>query len=184
MCASALGVDARVWVEARRAPKPRPTLVEKRLTETDEFTGPEAAKLAEVTYRQLDYWARQGWVGPSVMPTTAGRRRLYSVADLVRLAALGHLGRSRLDVATYGRAMSQLAVPERTGFVIVFALSEGSVSATDIKNLRRLGRFPGAYVVFDPSPLLDRIRGRHGEAVTSNPRRRSFSARVQAGRAA
>lgn len=64
--------------------------VERRLTKRDEFTGPEAAELAGVTYRQLAYWARRGWVTPSATTTGADRRRRYRRTEVVRLAALGH----------------------------------------------------------------------------------------------
>ncbi|MGI8808590.1 MAG: MerR family transcriptional regulator [Acidimicrobiales bacterium] len=70
----------------------------------NEFSGPEAADLAGVTYRQIDYWARQGWVVPSQVSPDAVHRRLYSEADVVRVAALGHLGRSRIDVRKYAMA--------------------------------------------------------------------------------
>ena len=64
-----------------------------------------ACELAGVTYRQLDYWARRGWVSPSV-DTGLGRagRRLYHPGDVVRLAALGHFGQAGLDVGKLGRA--------------------------------------------------------------------------------
>src|SRR3954453_5708093 len=46
----------------------------------------DAATLARITYRQLDHWARQGWVRPSLDPGTgrSGRRR-YASEDVVRL---------------------------------------------------------------------------------------------------
>ncbi|MGH9156698.1 MAG: MerR family transcriptional regulator, partial [Acidimicrobiales bacterium] len=62
------------------------------MTGTNEFSGPEAAALAAISYRQIDYWARHRWVVPSSVSTDDSRRRLYIPADVVRLAALGHLG--------------------------------------------------------------------------------------------
>jgi DNA-binding transcriptional MerR regulator len=68
-------------------------------TATHVITAPEAAELAGITYRQLDYWARRGWVAPSIdRGTGRAARRLYSADDVVRLAALGHFGRARADV--------------------------------------------------------------------------------------
>lgn len=145
------------------------------MTRTDEFTGPEAAELAGVSYRQLDYWARRGWVRPSAMATSDDRRRRYRAADLVRLAALGHLGRSGLDVATYARELSALEVPDGFGFVIVFALNDGRVSVTTARDLRLLGRSPDRYVVFDPEALLLALDRRQLESAGTKPRRRRFS---------
>lgn len=146
------------------------------MTHTDEFTGPEAAELAGVSYRQLDYWARRGWIRPSAMSTGDDRRRRYGTADVVRLAALGHLGHSGLDVARCAGAISTLQVPDRIGFVIVFALNDGSVSVRTARDLRLLGQSPDRYVVFDPEPLLDRLRRRESESARAKPRRRRFSA--------
>ena len=151
------------------------TSVEPPLRHTDEFTGPEAAELAGVSYRQLDYWARRGWVGPSAVSRSDDRQRRYRAADLVRVAALGHLRRSGLDVATYARAISTLEVPDGLGFVIVFALSNASVSVRRASDLRALGRSPDRYVVFDPEALLKALHQRHLEPGATQPRRRRFS---------
>ena len=143
--------------------------------DADEFTGPDAAELAGVSYRQLDYWARQGCVSPSVI-SRSDRRRRYRAADVVRLAALGHLGRSGLDVARYARAISTLQAPDRIGFVIVFALNDGSVSVRMARDLPLLGQSPDRYVVFDPEPLLDELRRREPQSAGAKPRRRRFGA--------
>lgn len=56
------------------------------------FRGPEAVRLAGITYRQLDYWARTGLVEPSVRPAHgSGTQRLYSRLDVVRLAVVRRL---------------------------------------------------------------------------------------------
>ncbi|WP_125963406.1 MerR family transcriptional regulator [Bifidobacterium dolichotidis] len=51
------------------------------------YRGTVASKVAGITYRQLDYWARQGIVEPSLAPSHgSGSRRLYSFKDVVILA--------------------------------------------------------------------------------------------------
>lgn len=46
-----------------------------------------ASKVAGITYRQLDYWARKQIVEPSITPSHgSGSRRLYSFKDVVILA--------------------------------------------------------------------------------------------------
>lgn len=56
------------------------------------FRGPVACAAAEITYRQLDYWARTGLVEPSVRPATgSGTQRLYSFRDVLVLKVVKRL---------------------------------------------------------------------------------------------
>ena len=56
------------------------------------FRGPVACSAAEITYRQLDYWARTGLVEPSVRPATgSGTQRLYSFRDILVLKVVKRL---------------------------------------------------------------------------------------------
>ena len=51
------------------------------------ISGTVASKVAGITYRQLDYWARKQIVEPSITPSHgSGSRRLYSFKDVVILA--------------------------------------------------------------------------------------------------
>lgn len=50
------------------------------------FRGPVAHKVAGITYRQLDYWARTGLVVPSIRQAEgSGSQRLYSFRDILLL---------------------------------------------------------------------------------------------------
>lgn len=138
------------------------------------FSGPEAAALAGITYRQLDHWARRDWVVPSG-DAEGSTRRSYSATDVVRLAALGHLGRSRVDVATYAEATGRLHVDDTADSVVVWGIHDESVRLAGARELRRVTRQPGRWVVFDPGPLLRTI-GRRAADEPSRPRRRSFTA--------
>jgi len=142
----------------------------------DAYSGPEAAEAARISYRQLDYWARRNWVVPSGAASEGMQRRVYTVADVVRLAALGHLGRSRVDVATYGPATGRLQVPAGSAYLIVWAIHDENVRLTNGKDLRRVACEPGRYVIFDPAPLLRNLARRRSEAVEVRPRRRTFTA--------
>ena len=139
------------------------------------FSGPEAAQLAGISYRQLDYWARRKWIVPST-PCTDDARRVYAVADVVRLAALGHLGRSRVDVATYAEATGRLPVPQEASFVVVWSVHNETVRLVRSGDVRRITSRPGRYVLFDPAPLLRTLGRQGGEGGRERPRRRSFSA--------
>src|SRR4051812_29488125 len=73
----------------------------------------DAHTLARITYRQLDHWARQGWVRPSLDPGTgrSGRRR-YTTEDVVRLDLLRHLAQSRVNAAQAAPQVATFRVPE------------------------------------------------------------------------
>lgn len=112
-----------------------------------------AFELAGITYRQLDHWARRGWVRPSVEQGT-GRsgRRLYSADDVVRLAALGHLGRSGADIGQFGPAMAALELPSAGDFLVV-AGPGPALEVVTASALRAQVTRPGGHMVFDPAPL-------------------------------
>jgi DNA-binding transcriptional MerR regulator len=56
------------------------------------YRGPQACKIVDITYRQLDYWTRTGLVQPSVQPAHgSGTQRLYSFNDLLQLKVIKSL---------------------------------------------------------------------------------------------
>ncbi len=56
------------------------------------FRGPVACRAADITYRQLDYWARTGLVVPEVRPAGgSGTQRLYSFRDILILKVIKRL---------------------------------------------------------------------------------------------
>lgn len=81
--------------------------------ETGGYGGPQVCKLAGITYRQLDYWARTGLLTPSIAQAQgSGTQRLYSFEDVVRLRIIKrildtgmHLGKIRQAVEWLRREM-------------------------------------------------------------------------------
>ncbi len=56
------------------------------------FSGKRTAEIVDITYRQLDYWARTDLVRPSLAEATgSGSRRLYSYRDLLELKVIKSL---------------------------------------------------------------------------------------------
>jgi len=56
------------------------------------FRGPVACRAADITYRQLDYWARTGLVVPEIRTAGgSGTQRLYSFRDLLILKVIKRL---------------------------------------------------------------------------------------------
>ncbi len=53
------------------------------------FSSKRTAEIAGITYRQLDYWAREDIVRPSLTRASgSGSRRLYSYRDLLELRVI------------------------------------------------------------------------------------------------
>lgn len=56
------------------------------------FSGKQACEIVGISYRQLDYWDRQGVVSPTLRPAHgSGTQRRYSYRDLVRLRIVKQL---------------------------------------------------------------------------------------------
>src|SRR5712671_2079581 len=66
-------------------------------------------KLAGVTYRQLDHWARTGLVGSSIRQAAGhGSRRVYSFEDLVALRVIARLLDAGVSLQAVRRAVEYL----------------------------------------------------------------------------
>lgn len=58
-------------------------------TDTDGYSGRQAAEIVGISYRQLDYWARTDLVRPSLADAAgSGSRRRYSYRDLLELKVI------------------------------------------------------------------------------------------------
>jgi len=56
------------------------------------YRAPQVCKLVDITYRQLDYWARTDLLTPSVASAQgSGSQRLYSFTDVVQLKVVKRL---------------------------------------------------------------------------------------------
>lgn len=62
------------------------------MAEQQGFGVPEVLRAVNISYRQLDYWARTGLVRPSIQDAGgSGTHRLYSFQDLVQLRVIKQL---------------------------------------------------------------------------------------------
>lgn len=113
-----------------------------------------AAVAAGISYRQLDHWARRGWVVPSeVDEVSAGRKvRQYTRLDVARLAALRHLARSGHDIAALGPTVGQLDL--EADVLLVARVGDVQLFLVDVDDLVGVVTDEGAWTVFDPTPFL------------------------------
>lgn len=117
------------------------------------MSAPHAAEVAEVTYRQLDHWARQRWINATTIEQAGERRvRRYTTDDVVRLAALRHLAISRLDIATFGPQIGAIDIP--AGSVLV--ASDDGIEVIPATRLHARITRPGRWTIFDPQPVRQR----------------------------
>lgn len=75
----------------------------------DGFFGPQTAELVGISYRQLDHWARQGLIKPSVAQASgSGSRRRYSYNDLVELKIAKRMRDQGISLKSIARAFDYL----------------------------------------------------------------------------
>lgn len=74
------------------------------------YRAPQVCAIVGITYRQLDYWARTGFMVPSLQQARgSGTQRLYSFADLVQLKVVKRLIDAGMDVKRIRKAFSELS---------------------------------------------------------------------------
>jgi len=82
----------------------------------DAFSTAEAARLSSLTPRQLDHWARQGFLVPSIQEAAGyGSRRRYSFSDVVKLRVAARLRASGVGLAKIRRCVEALKRLDSTG---------------------------------------------------------------------
>jgi DNA-binding transcriptional MerR regulator len=73
------------------------------------FRGPQVCKIAGITYRQLDYWARTDLLRPSITEARgSGTQRRYSYTDLLELKVIKQLLDAGVSLQSARRAIDCL----------------------------------------------------------------------------
>lgn len=72
------------------------------------FSSKETCKLVSITYRQLDYWARENIFVPTVVAQGSGSSREYSFSDLVELRVIKKMLDSGMKLSEVRRATDYL----------------------------------------------------------------------------
>jgi DNA-binding transcriptional MerR regulator len=91
------------------------------------YRGPTACAAAGITYRQLDYWARTGLIGPSVRTATgSGTQRLYSFRDILVLKVVKRLLDTGVSLQNIRKAVDHLRDRGVSDLANVTLLSDGA----------------------------------------------------------
>jgi DNA-binding transcriptional MerR regulator len=111
------------------------------------YRGPTACKAADISYRQLDYWARTGLVEPSVRAATgSGSQRLYGFRDILVLRVVKHL----LDT---GISLQQIRIA-------ISVLREHGL--TDLSKITLMSDGASVYACTSPDEVVDLLQGGQG----------------------
>ncbi len=79
------------------------------------YRAPQVCRIVGITYRQLDYWARTGFMVPSLQRARgSGSQRLYSFDDLVQLKVIKRLIDAGMDVKRIRQAFSELSHQDKS----------------------------------------------------------------------
>ncbi len=79
------------------------------------YRAPQVCRIVGITYRQLDYWARTGFVVPSLRQARgSGTQRLYSFPDLIQLKVIKRLLDAGMDLKRVRRAFAELSEQKET----------------------------------------------------------------------
>lgn len=124
------------------------------------FRGPEAVRLAGITYRQLDYWARTALVEPSVRPAHgSGTQRLYSRADVVKLALCRRLLDAGMSLDMIRRSLDPLiASYDRHGDPATIVLPGDAALSMPLGELYAAVPEPAEQLVAAAAPGLTVVR--------------------------
>lgn len=110
------------------------------------YRGTVASKVAGITYRQLDYWARKQIVEPSITPSHgSGSRRLYSFKDVVILAVSKRLLDAGVNLQNVTAAIGFLSRRTTAQLADVIIMCDGQqvyecTTSEQMLNLLRSGK--------------------------------------------
>ncbi|MDV6014624.1 MerR family transcriptional regulator [Haloechinothrix sp. LS1_15] len=111
------------------------------------YRGAAACQIAGITYRQLDYWARTGLIGPSIRTAHgSGSQRLYSFKDILVLKIIKRLLDTGISLQNIRLAVEHLR--ER-----------------GVRDLARVTLFSDGTTVYEctsPEEIVDLLQGGQG----------------------
>ncbi len=91
------------------------------------YRGPVAAGVVDISYRQLDYWARTGLVVPTVRPATgSGTSRLYGFRDILELKIVKRLLDTGVSLQQIRTAIEYLRAQGLGDLTQVTLMSDGA----------------------------------------------------------
>ena len=148
------------------------------------FRGPQVCAIVGITYRQLDYWARQDLVRPSLADAHgSGTQRSYSFGDLVRLKVIKSLLDAGVKLQTARKAIEYLREDLGDDWVTASLVLDGAGSVlvrTDDALIDLVRRGQGVLNIVPLGPVVQELNATmstsEARAETSSERRLSQGA--------
>ncbi len=125
------------------------------------YRGPTVCEIVDITYRQLDYWARTDLVTPSLQEARgSGTQRLYSFDDIVQLRVVKRLLDTGVSLERVRVALGELRARGRSASDVTLIADGTSIYAVDdeqqVIDLLRRGQGVFAIAV---GPVVEELRG-------------------------
>ncbi|QOR55427.1 MAG: hypothetical protein SHS37scaffold145_78 [Phage 71_18] len=123
------------------------------------YTTKNLCELAGVTYRQADYWARNGVLVPTLVPAVGqGSQRLYNATDVVIAYMLGQLSAQRCSRPALTAVVNVLRRDPEAWDAVLLVTEPGGVivTTTPAAALAELGLV--ACWLVNPAAALARAR--------------------------
>lgn len=136
------------------------------------YRAPQVCKLVDITYRQLDYWARTDLIVPSISSATgSGSQRLYSFGDIVQLKVVKSLLDAGLSLNKIRQAIKILREQLDADLSDVTLLSDGTTifaakSPSEVVDVLRRGQGVFAITV---GPVQEKLAGQIHELFPDDP---------------
>lgn len=131
------------------------------MTESEQgYSSTIAYKVAGITYRQLDNWARINVMTPSIAPATgSGSRRQYSYQDLLKLRAIKRLQDAGLKLAKIKTIIQHLSDRFGTDLASSNLVMDGTtpilVTGDELVDVLKNGQ--GVLNVLPMAPIQDEV---------------------------
>lgn len=107
------------------------------------FSSPDTCRMARVSFRQIDYWARTGVIEPDTPATGSGSHRRFTGAQVRDIAMIGRLRELGVGLEAIGEVLAVTDEWERALIVIA----------------------PEFVRAVDPGDIADAVTEAHGAAV-------------------
>lgn len=133
---------------------------------------PEVTRIAGITYRQLDYWARTGLVRPSIQEAGgSGTQRLYSFRDLATLKVIKKLLDTGVSLQQVRKAIKVLGTMKTPAHGATLVSDGKRIYAVDSPEavVDLLSKGQGVFAIAVDRVWSD-LEGSVGKAVTRSPR--------------
>lgn len=98
------------------------------------FSSKNTCDIVGISYRQLDYWARQGFFCPTQGAAGSGSRRQYSFADLVSLKVIKKMLDSGMNLQEVRKATDYLSAQGQDFSNASLVMSGSGVFFCDMDN--------------------------------------------------